>query len=117
DRRGVLVPGDRGTRRTGHADRDHQPAVFGVDASVSESAAVQGTAGPHHRPRAHHRNRHGIVSLPAHGGRKAKEKSLVTAGTGIGHTTPWPRRPLRPKRGPGKRTAGLRSLRGHGTKT
>ncbi len=31
------------------------------------------------------------------------------------HASPWPRRPLRPKRGPENRTAGLRSLRGHGT--
>ena len=84
----------------------------------AESAVVQGAAGPRHRPRAHHRNRHGVVSLPAHGGRKAKEKSFVSGpGRASYRAIPWPRRPLRPKRGPENRTAGLRSLRGHGKKT
>ena len=67
---------------TGRADRDHQLAVLGMDAGVSESAAVQSAAGSHHRPRAHHRDRHGVVSLPAHGGRAAKEKSFVNGRTG-----------------------------------
>ena len=53
-------------------DRDDEPAILGMDDRVSESAIVQGAAGPDHGPGAHHRNRHGIVSLPAHGG-KAEE--------------------------------------------
>ena len=48
----------------------------------------------------------------------AEEKSFVNGPeAALRHATPWPRRPLRPKRGPGNRTAGLRSLRGHGNTT
>ena len=50
-----------------------KPAVFGVDDGVSESAVVQGSIRSHHRPGAHHRDRHGVVSFPAHGG-KEEEK-------------------------------------------
>lgn len=53
----VLVSSDRRTRRASHADRDHQPTIFRVDTSFSESALVQGVAGSHHRPSAHHRDR------------------------------------------------------------
>ncbi len=31
-------------------DRDHQPAAFRMDPGVSQSALVQGIAGPNHRP-------------------------------------------------------------------
>ncbi len=50
------VIAERAERAT--LDRDHEPAVFRVDAGVSQSALVQGIAGSNHRPSAHHRNRH-----------------------------------------------------------
>ena len=42
------VIAERAERR---ADRDHELAVFRVDAGLPESAPVQGVAGPHHGPR------------------------------------------------------------------
>ena len=52
----VSVPGDCRTRRASHVDRDYEPAVFRVDAGVSQSAPVQGIAGSNHRSSTHHRN-------------------------------------------------------------
>ena len=41
-----------------------------MDRGVPESTIVQGVIGPDHGPRAHHRNGHGIVPLPAHCGKE-----------------------------------------------
>jgi hypothetical protein len=43
----------------GNLDRNHEPALFGMDAGVSQPTLVQGLAGPDHRPGAHYRDRQG----------------------------------------------------------
>src|SRR5438128_7352310 len=77
DRRGVPVSSDRGTSRTGSLDRDHEPAVLGMDAGVFESAPVQSPPGSHHRPGAHHRDRNRVLSFPQNAGGTAEKESLV----------------------------------------
>src|SRR3989475_6929406 len=77
DRRGVPVSSDRGTSRAGSLDRDHEPAVLGMDAGVFESAPVQSPAGSHHRPGAHHRGRTPVLSFPQNAGGTAEKESLV----------------------------------------
>src|SRR5437667_5687145 len=77
DRCGVPVSSDRGTSRTGSLDRDHEPAVLGMDAGVFESAPVQSPPGSHHRPGAHHRDRNRVLSFPQNAGGTAEKESLV----------------------------------------
>ncbi len=79
DRRGVPVSSDRGTSRTGSLDRDHEPAVLGMDAGVFESAPVQSPAGSHHRPGAHHRDGNRVVSFPQNLGGAAEKESFVAS--------------------------------------
>src|SRR5205807_7776203 len=74
---GVPVSSDRGTSRTGSLDRDHEPAVLGMDAGVFESAPVQSPPGSHHRPGAHHRDRNRVLSFPQNAGGTAEKESLV----------------------------------------
>src|SRR5216117_3685939 len=71
------VSSDRGTSRTGSLDRDHEPAVLGMDAGVFESAPVQSPPGSHHRPGAHHRDRNRVLSFPQNAGGTAEKESLV----------------------------------------
>src|SRR5437867_5015277 len=63
------VSSDRGTSRTGSLDRDHEPAVLGMDAGVFESAPVQRGA--------HHRDRNRVLSFPQNAGGTAEKESLV----------------------------------------
>src|SRR5438128_4087577 len=77
DRRGVPVSSDRGTSRTGSLDRDHEPAVLGMDAGVFESAPVQSPPGSHHRPGAHHRDRNRVLSFPQNAAGTAEKENLV----------------------------------------
>src|SRR5439155_23338540 len=63
--------------RTGSLDRDHEPAVLGMDAGVFESAPVQSPAGSHHRPGAHHRDGNRVLSFPQNAGGTAEKESLV----------------------------------------
>jgi hypothetical protein len=67
----------RRTRRVGHFDRDHEPAVFRVDTSLLESASVRGMAGSNHRPSAHHRDRRRVLSLSQNPGGAAEKESIV----------------------------------------
>ena len=76
-RSGVFVPSDRRTRRAGYVDRDHEPAVFRMDAGVSQSALVQGVAGSNHGPSAHHRNRRRVLSLSQNLGGASEKESIV----------------------------------------
>ena len=69
------VIAERAERAT--LDRDHEPAVFRVDAGVSQSALVQGVAGPHHGPSAHHRNRRRVVPLSQNPGGAPEKESIV----------------------------------------
>ena len=68
------VIAERAERR---ADRDHELAVFRVDAGLPESAPVQGVAGPHHGPRPHHRDGNRFVALSQNLGGAAEKESLV----------------------------------------
>jgi hypothetical protein len=61
----------------GSVDRDHEPAVLGMDAGVFESAPVQSPPGSHHRPGAHHRDRNRVLSFPQNAGGTAEKESLV----------------------------------------
>src|SRR4051812_44351756 len=71
---------DLGACGTRGADRHKEPTVLGVDHGVSESALVQSVVGPDYGSRAHHRNGHGILPLPAHGGKE--EESLIGLSRG-----------------------------------
>src|SRR5438552_16647493 len=73
------VSSDRGTSRTGSVDRDHEPAVLGMDAGVFESAPVQSPAGSHHRPGAHHRDGNRVVSFTQNLGGAAEKESFVAS--------------------------------------
>ena len=54
-------------------------AVFRMDDGFSESAIVQGVVGPDHRSGAYHRDRDGVVPVPADDG---KEEAEVNAWRG-----------------------------------
>src|SRR6266568_9279680 len=94
-RSGVLVSGDRRTRRASRVNRDHELAIFRVDAGVSESALVQGIAGPHHRPGAHHRNWRRLVPFSQNPGGAAEKESIVAAD-GVASTLLVQRKGLKP---------------------
>jgi hypothetical protein len=47
-------------------------SIFRMDNRVSESAALQGAAGPDHGSSPHYRHRNRILPLPAHVGKKQK---------------------------------------------
>src|SRR6266567_6987405 len=76
---------DRRTRRAGHIDRDHEPAVLRMDAGVSQSALVQGLAGSNHGPSPHHRNRRRVLPLSQNPG-GATEKESIVAADGVAST-------------------------------
>src|SRR5438034_5351480 len=76
---GVLVSGDRGASRARDTDRDHEPAIFRMDAGISQSALVQSPAGSHHRPGAHHRDRNRVISFPQNLGGAAEKESFVAS--------------------------------------
>ena len=84
-RRGVSVPGHRRTGREGRGDRDHQSALLGMDPGHSPCPAVQGPGRPHHRPGAHHRDWHRVLSLPSNSGKaqgsnfSGEHQNLATA--------------------------------------
>ena len=60
----------------GGVHRDNQLAVLRVDDGVSKCAILQGAVGPDHGSCTHHRNRDGVVPVPADSG---KEKAEVNA--------------------------------------
>ena len=67
------------------ADRAEKAAViitntlpFSNGRRASQHPPLQGTAGPHHRPRSHPRDRNRVVPLPSHHG--TKEENLTKVG-------------------------------------
>ena len=80
-RRRASVPSGFGTMRKGGVRDHHQPALLGVDPGVHERPPVQGTARPSHGPGAHTRNRHRILSVPAHPEEREKDhKGMSSLG-------------------------------------
>ena len=70
-----------------------KPAVLGMDDGISESAIVQGAVGPDYGPRAHHRNGHGIVPVPAHCGKEVEVMKDGRRGFAAPSSVPPKRRP------------------------
>ena len=58
------------TGRESRRHPDHELALFGMDPGDPKRTPMQGAAGSHHGPGAHHRDRHGQLPIPAHGGER-----------------------------------------------
>jgi hypothetical protein len=52
----------------GTKEKNDEPAILGVDASLPQRASMQSAAGPDHRPRSYHRDWHGKLPLQTNGG-------------------------------------------------
>ena len=78
----VAVPDHLGSRRAHDGDPDHESALFRVDSSVSQHPTVRGVAGPDHRPRPPHRDRHRLLPVP----QNVEEKAEIAASGREGET-------------------------------
>ena len=69
--------------------RDHEPAVFRMDAGHSECPAVQGAAGSNHRSSPHSGDRHGILPLPPNHRQTEERSKTARRKISCGNAGPW----------------------------